>query len=121
MNSNRTDRIGEEIRHALSDLLRTLKDPRIHGLVSITRCDVSGDLSVCKVYVSVLDAEGDRKGVMSGLKSAAGYLRRGLGQAVVLRAVPQLVFVYDESLSRGGKILDMLKEIGGADGGDKAD
>ena len=71
MPSNRIGRINEEIQRELSSLLRTVKDPRVHGLVSITAVDTSSDLRYAKVYISVLD-KSDGKEVVKGLKSAGG-------------------------------------------------
>ena len=75
MASNRIGRINEEIQRELAALFRTVKDPRVHGLVSITHVETTPDLRYAKVYVSVLD-KSDVKEVIKGLKSAGGYLRR---------------------------------------------
>ena len=81
MASNRIGRINEEIQRELSSLFRTLKDPRVQGgMVTITHVDTTTDLRYCRVFVSVLDKT-QEKDVIRGLKSAAGYLRRELGQA----------------------------------------
>ncbi len=71
MASNRIGRINEEIQRELASLLRTVKDPRVHGLVSITHVETTPDLRYAKVYVSVLD-QSDVKEVIRGLKSAGG-------------------------------------------------
>ena len=78
MPSNRIGRINEEIQRELAALIRTVKDPRVHGLVSVTAVDTTPDLRYAKIYVSVLD-KSDVKEVVKGLKSAGGYLRRELG------------------------------------------
>lgn len=109
MASNRMGRINEEIQRELSDLIRTVKDPRVHGLISITRVDTTNDLKTAKIYVSVLD-KSDADQVVKGLKSAAGYLRRELGRALSLRATPELLFVRDDSIDRGAHILDILRD-----------
>ena len=75
-----------------------MKDPRVHGLISITRVDTTTDLRYCRVYVSVLD-HSDVKEVVKGLKSAAGYLRRELGWVLTLRYTPELQFIEDDPLS----------------------
>ena len=72
-------RINDDIKRELSELIPTLKDPRVRGLISITRVDTTADLRYCKVYVSSLD-KGDETGMIRGLKSASGYLRRALAQ-----------------------------------------
>lgn len=110
MASNRIGRINEEIQRELSALLRTVKDPRVHGLVSITHVDTTSDLRYAKVYVSVLD-KSDVKDVIRGLKSAGGYLRRELGRALSLRYTPELVFQEDTSIDKGTHILKLLNDI----------
>ena len=110
MPSNRIGRINEEIQRELSALLRTVKDPRVQGLVSITAVETTSDLRYAKICVSVLD-KSDGKEVLKGLKSAAGYLRRELGQALQLRYTPELQFVQDDSMDKGAHILKVLREI----------
>ena len=110
MASNRIGRINEEIQRELSALLRTVKDPRVHGLVSVTHVDTTSDLRYAKVYVSVLD-KSDGKDVIRGLKSAGGYLRRELGRALSLRYTPELVFQEDTSIDKGTHILKLLNDI----------
>lgn len=110
MASNRIGRINEEIQRELSDLLRSLKDPRVRGLVSIIRVDTTPDLHYAKIYVSVLNKE-DTKDVMRGLRSAGGYLRRELGRALSLRHTPELLFQEDDSIDQGAHILKILNDI----------
>ncbi|MCX7614125.1 MAG: 30S ribosome-binding factor RbfA [Clostridiales bacterium] len=111
MAHNRIDRINEEVHRALSDAMRTLKDPRIQGLVSITRCDVTGDLRFCKVHISFLGTDEDQKNVIKGLKSALGYLRREISQRVNLRYTPELIIVPDDSISNGVRISGILHSL----------
>ena len=108
MASNRIGRINEEIQRELATLIRTVKDPRVHGLVSITAVETTPDLRFSKIYVSVLD-KSDVKEVVKGLKSAAGYLRRELGAALKLRYTPELQFLEDDSIGQGAHILSMLR------------
>ena len=110
MASNRIGRINEEIQRELATLIRTVKDPRVHGLVSITAEETTPDLRFCKVHVSVLD-KSDVKEVVKGLKSAAGYLRRELGQALQLRYTPELTFVADDSIAEGAHILELIEKL----------
>ena len=109
MPSNRIGRINEEIQRELSALIRTVKDPRVHGLVSLTAVETTPDLRYAKVYVSVLDSS-DVKEVVKGLISASGYLRRELGRALSLRYTPELQFVADDSIHQGAHILSMLRD-----------
>ncbi|MBR2521344.1 MAG: 30S ribosome-binding factor RbfA [Oscillospiraceae bacterium] len=110
MASNRLNRINEEVRRELSDLIRQLKDPRINSMVTVMSAEVTSDQRWCKVYVSVFD-ESSRKEVMKGLRSAAGYLRRELGSRVRMRSTPELIFVEDESIKKGARIAALLNEL----------
>jgi len=104
-------RINEDIRRELSALLREIKDPRINrGMISITAVDTSRDLGQSKIYLSVLDIE-SKKDFIKGLKSATGYLRFELGQALSLRHTPELQFILDESLERGARISSILNDL----------
>lgn len=116
MASNRIARINDAIQKELSALLRTVKDPRVHGLVSITHVETTPDLRYAKVYVSLLD-RGDSKEVIRGLKSAGGYLRRELGRALSLRYTPELLFQEDDSIDKGTHILKLLNDIEKKDAG----
>ena len=110
MATNRINRINEDIQRELAALLRTVKDPRVQGLISIPRVDTTTDLRYCRVYVSALD-QSDIKEVVKGLKSAAGYLRRELGHALTLRYTPELQFLADDSIERGVRMVTMIDHI----------
>ena len=108
MASNRIGRINEEIQRELSSLIRSVKDPRVTGMVSVTAVETTPDLRYAKIYISVLD-KSDCTQVLKGLKSASGWLRRELGRALQLRYTPELVFERDDSIDKGAHILDMLR------------
>ena len=110
MASNRIGRINEEIQRELANLIRTVKDPRVHGLVSITAVDTTSDLRYAKVYVSVLQKERARE-VLKGLKSAGGFLRREIGQKLQLRYTPELVFAEDDSITKGARMYALLSSL----------
>ncbi len=111
MPSNRIGRINEEIQRELSDLLRTLKDPRVQKtLVSVTRVDTTTDLHYAKVYVSVYDKD-QSKEVLKGLKSSGGFLRHELANRLSLRHTPELVWEEDHSITYGARILDILSKL----------
>ena len=110
MASNRIGRINEEIQRELAALFRTVKDPRVHGLVSITHVETTPDLRYAKVYVSFLQEDRAAE-ALKGLKSAGGYLRRELGRALSLRYTPELVFQADDSIDKGTHILKLLNDI----------
>ena len=99
MASNRIGRINEEIQRELAELIRSLKDPRVQTMISITR-----------VYVSVLE-EARSQDALRGLKSAGGWLRRELGSRLQLRYTPELVFTLDDSLKYGAHMFDLLEKL----------
>lgn len=112
MASNRINRINEEIQKELSTLLRTVKDPRVQDtMISITRVETTPDLRYTKVYVSFLQEE-KVKEAMAGLKSAAGYLRRQLGQNLQLRYSPEIVWALDDSITYGARMLGLINSLG---------
>lgn len=110
MSATRMGRINEEIQRCLSELIRTVKDPRVHGLISITAVDTTADLKYAKIYVSSLD-QSDMKEILKGLKSASGYLRRELGHTLSLRATPELTFIQDDSMVKGAHILRVMEDL----------
>ena len=111
MASNKLQRTNEDIQRVLSDLLRSIKDPRVNqGLLSITGVETTGDLRWCKVYLSVLGLS-DEKQLMKGLKSASGWLRRELSHSLSLRYTPELVFQLDRSIETGAHINSILNSL----------
>ena len=111
MASNRIGRINEEIQKELSSLIRNLKDPRVQNtMISITHVETTPDLRYAKVYVSFLQEE-KAEGAMKGLKSAGGYLRRELGNALKLRYTPELVWALDDSITYGAKMLRLINSL----------
>ena len=111
MASNRILLVNEEIQKELSSLLRTVKDPRVQDvMISITRVETTPDLRYTKVYVSFLQSEKADE-AMKGLKSAAGYLRRQLGQNLQLRYAPQIVWALDDSITYGAKMLKLINSL----------
>ena len=106
-------RITSDIKLALSELLREVKDPRVSKLLSIVKVDVSGDLSYATVYVSAIEGFEATVSSVKALKGASGFLRRELGGRLKLRKVPELRFVADDSINISdniSKIIDSFKE-----------
>jgi ribosome-binding factor A len=105
MTNHRIARISEELKRELSQMIREeIKDPRVKGLISITRADVTNDLRYAKVYVSVLSQEEQHSDTLLGLEKASGYLRSELAQRLQLRYTPELIFKLDDSIAYGTKI-----------------
>src|SRR5439155_9087158 len=93
-----TERLGQEVREEVARMIAgELKDPRI-GFVTVTRVELGPDLRLARVFVGVLGTEKQRQASLAGLKQAAGYMRRALGQRLRLRHTPELLFQYDEGL-----------------------
>lgn len=106
---HRKDRIQEEIKKEIADILhREVKDPRI-GFISITDVEISDDLSYVKVFYSSLN-EDKVDEIQEGLDKATGYIRSEIGKRIRLRLVPELSFRYDASLKRGAHIDRLLEE-----------
>ena len=111
MASNRIGRINEEIQRELSELLRSLKDPRVQKtMLSVTRVDTTNDLRYAKVYVSIYDKDLSKE-VLKGLKSSGGYLRHELAERLSLRYTPELVWEEDNSITYGARVLDILSKL----------
>ncbi len=111
MPGHHIDRISEDIRREIIDIMRDLKDPRIKGLLTIVRVEVTNDLSLCKVYVSAMEGLDTAKQAVQGLSSAAGFIRRELSHRLHLRKAPELRFVADNSIAHGMDITNMMKNL----------
>lgn len=104
-------RLGEDVRRELTDIFRSIKDPRVDPLLSIVKIDLSGDQSYCKVYVSSMGGLDKAKESVKGLESGAGYIRRELSMRVEMRRSPELRFVADDSIEYSAEIARKLDEL----------
>ena len=104
-------RLSEDFKRELSVILRELKDPRVHGMLSIVKLELSNDLSHCKVYISAMEGMDAAKNAVKGLKSAAGFVRRELGARLKLRHVPELIFKATDSIEYGANIARILHDL----------
>ena len=124
MSYNRIDRISEEVRREVDRIIREdLNDPRVCGTLSITHADVTRDLRHAKIYVSVLEDD-KRADMMAALKKAAGFIRRELGQNIIIRYSPELTFVSDTNIAYGvhiAKVLADAQRTEGATNDDEGD
>ena len=110
--SRRMLRIASVIRAVLAEAIRErLSDPRIEQLTSITHVEVSADLSVARVYVSVMAPEARQKLTLEALKHASGRLRTLVAQELTVRQTPQITFRLDESLQRGFETVQQIDRI----------
>ena len=111
-NLRRQARLNSLIEQIVSELLqRQIKDPRVHGLVTVTRVEVSPDLSHAKIYVSVMGTEEERRDTMRALEHASGFVRTRLGEELTIRHVPELQFVLDRSIEEGDQVLAILNKL----------
>lgn len=111
MSGYKTGRMNEEMKRVLSEIIRELKDPRISGLLSVVRVEVSGDMSDAKIYVSAIEGEESTAASVKGLKSAAGFIKRELSARLKMRKMPQLWFIADNSIAHSAKISGILSEL----------
>ncbi|MEM9305242.1 MAG: 30S ribosome-binding factor RbfA [Pseudomonadota bacterium] len=103
----RSERVAGQLRRELAQLIWSeVKDPRL-GPVTVTDVEVSRDLAHAKVYVESADPS-TRKDSIRALSSAAGFLRRCLGRTLHMRVIPELHFIYDDSVERGNRIDSLL-------------
>ncbi len=99
----RSDRVAEQVRRDLADLIRSeLKDPRV-GMISLTAVELTPDYAHAKVFFATLNAE-HLEEVQVGLKRASGFLRRELGKRLHIHTLPELHFVYDNSIEHGANM-----------------
>ncbi len=115
MPSYRSQKINEEFKRELSNILREVKDPRIPDMVSVVKVEVTKDLKFAKAYISVFGDEGKKKNAISGLQSAQGFIKREIGSRLNLRGIPQFTFVLDDSIEYGAHIIDLINKTKGQD------
>ncbi|WP_316568526.1 30S ribosome-binding factor RbfA [Neobacillus sp. YIM B06451] len=109
--SHRANRVGEQMKKELSEIIgRKIKDPRI-GFVTVTDVHVTGDLQQATVYISVLGDEEQRENTLKGLAKAKGFIRSEIGNRIRLRKTPEIVFEFDESIDYGNRIETLLTKI----------
>ena len=111
MAKHRSDRINEEVMRELAEIIRSLKDPRIPEMTSVIRVTVTPDLKFAKAHISVLGDEAAQKACITGLQSAAGFVRREISRRIDLRITPEFTFVLDDSVARGAHIAQVLKGL----------
>lgn len=111
-NHFRTDRVGMEIKREVNEILqKKVRDPRVKG-VTITDVQMVGDLSMAKVYYTIMsNLASDNQKAQTGLEKATGTIKRELGRKLTLYKIPDLVFEKDQSIEYGNKIDQMLRAL----------
>ena len=108
----RYDRINEEVKKAISEIVREMKDPRISQMTTIMSAEVTNDLKQAKVRVSVYDPDDAvREASVAALNPAAGFTGHALGTRVDLRALPQLKLTLDNSIEYSVHIAQILNDL----------
>jgi ribosome-binding factor A len=110
--SHRPDRVGEEIRHELSDLISrgVVHDPGI-GFITLTRVKVSPDLQIARVFYTTMGDEAAKRETSNALERATPFFRRHIGGRLRLRRVPELEFRFDESVANQDRIEQILRDL----------
>ena len=112
---SRSDRVAEQIRRELAELIRLeIKDPRVN-LVTITDVEVTPDYAHAKVFYTSLVPADQRAELDRGLKRSAGFLRREIGRRVRIHHNPELHFVFDGSVERGSHLSQLIDEAVASD------
>ncbi len=115
---SRNQRLGAQLQRILSEMIRfETKDPGLVD-VSLTIVELSKDLSVAKIYFSLLNPDDDPQPALEGLQRASGFLRRRLGNELSVRHVPELRFVHDDSVAHGAEISRLIDNAISADNND---
>ena len=111
MSNVRANRVGEQIKKELSDIImREIKDPRIN-FVTVTGVDVTGDLQQATVYITTLGDDEQKEQTLKGLSKATGFIRSEIGKRIRLRKTPEIFFAFDQSIEYGNRIETLLADI----------
>jgi ribosome-binding factor A len=110
MVTRRQQRINQLLRDEIDKILRhETTDPVLMSMISVTDVEVTQDLQKAKIYVSFLD-DGAQKEIMQRLRKAARFFRREIAERINLPHTPDLEFIYDDSIARGARVLQLLRE-----------
>ena len=111
MSDLRANRVGEQMKKELGDIIgKKIKDPRI-GFVTVTEVKVTGDLQQAKAYISVLGNDKQKQDTLVGLAKAKGFIRSEIGKRIRLRKTPELTFEFDEAIEYGNRIESILQDL----------
>ena len=118
-NFKRVDRVSEMIQRKLAQIIpQEVKDPRLKGIITISAVKIAADLGHAKVYFTVFND--DKIVAATILNAAAGYLRSALARSITLRTVPQLHFIYDESIEYGERLSRLIDKANDLSSDDNA-
>lgn len=118
-NFKRTDRVAEMIQRKLAQIIpQEVRDPRLTGFVTISAVKVAADLGHAKIYFTIFGL--DKTIAVAILNAASSYLRSALARSITLRTVPQLHFIYDESIEYGERLSRLIDEVNNSPSDDDA-
>lgn len=110
--SLRNERVRKTLMKEISDIIqKSVRDPRIAGIVSIIDIEISHDNSFAKVYFSVFASEEAKKQTVLALEDNTSKIRYEVGKRVRLRHTPELKFILDDSIERGTKVTEIINKI----------
>jgi len=110
--TRRIERVNGLLRREIGELLLTgIRDPRLAHLVSIVSVETSVDLRYASVRYSVMGTEQEKQDVLAGLNSAAPFIRKELKARLVLRLIPELSFVHDDTMEEADRVLRLMKSL----------
>ena len=109
--TRRVERVNHTIQKELGVLIEGLSDPRLSPVISVTAVEVNRDLSVAKVYVSVLGSDIERSDAIDALRSAASRLRMEVSKRIVIRTMPKLSFFSDATLQTGADVDQLIDRV----------
>ncbi|MBO8615194.1 30S ribosome-binding factor RbfA [Staphylococcus aureus] len=111
MSSMRAERVGEQMKKELMDIInKKVKDPRV-GFITITDVVLTNDLSQAKVFLTVLGNDKEVENTFKALDKAKGFIKSELGSRMRLRIMPELMYEYDQSIEYGNKIERMIQDL----------
>lgn len=111
MASHRVEKMASNVRAVVSDvILNQLNDPRISPLTSVTRVQMSDDLQIARVFISVLGSEAQCRRTFAGLEHAVAHIQRILARRLQARLCPQIRLQMDDSLKRSAETIEMINK-----------
>lgn len=105
-------RLNEDIKREISAAVSGVKDPRVaKNFVTVTHCEVTSDLSYCKVMIACMGGEGRTAKAVEGMTAAAGYFKKCISSRIRVRKIPELIFLPDNSLEYSMHIDEIIANL----------
>ncbi len=108
----RHQKVSNEIKRLVGTIIQNeVRDPKVPGMCSVLSVKVGNDLKNAKINISFMDANADSKAAIKALNRAAGFIRHRLGEIMTTRTVPELTFVYNQSIEHSIRINELLQKV----------